>query len=77
MSLQSISQGKTSESKDPVIMASDKAWRKTMKDSCSCGANSRKLCTCQRTREYKKKAREIRKNWLGKEWDDPLASIKH
>jgi hypothetical protein len=76
MSVKGFSENKTPKSRDPVIIASDKAWKKTMKDKCSCGADSRELCTCQRTEEYKKKAREIRKNWIGKEWDDPLASIK-
>jgi hypothetical protein len=58
--------------KSDIKLASDIAWEETMQDACECGAKERRECTCQRIQEYKDRAKEIRHQWFGDRWSNPL-----
>lgn len=57
---------------EEIKLASDIAWNKTMRNDCTCGANQREECRCIRTKDFRKMAREIRRDWFGPDWDNPL-----
>jgi hypothetical protein len=50
--------------------SADVAWERTMKESCSCGAEERIECRCERTRQYEKKTKELRERWFGDCWEN-------
>lgn len=60
---------------DDIKAASDVAWILTMKEECTCGAESRSSCSCRRTEEYKRKAQEIRDVWFGEKWENAVDDV--
>lgn len=61
--------------KSDIKLAGDIAWEEHIKDDCSCGAEERRECRCLRNESFRKRAREIRKNWFGGEWDKPIQNM--
>lgn len=60
---------------DDIKATGDKAWEETMAETHDCDAECRVECTCLRTEEYKKRAREIRREIWGDAWDKPIEHI--
>jgi len=58
--------------KSDIKLASDVAWDETMADSHDCDADSRRHCICRRTQDYKDRAKEIRHEWFGDRWSNPI-----
>lgn len=62
-------------STEDIKATSDEAWEETMAETHDCEAESRRECTCRRTEAYRERAREIRREIWGDEWDKPLLNI--
>lgn len=46
-----------------------------MEPECDCGASQRSECVCRRSDEFKQRAEELRENWFGEEWANPIQAM--
>jgi hypothetical protein len=60
--------------KSDIKLSGDIAWEEVIKPNCACGAAERRECTCKRSKKFKSRAEEIRENWFGEEWTNPIKS---
>lgn len=61
--------------KENIKLSGDIAWEEKMEPECDCGASQRSECVCRRSDEFKQRAEELRENWFGEEWANPIQAM--